>query len=178
LSILVVTDEVSPRESLTVSGVAASVMAGVVGVGDSASLRVFPSPGQPVTVAFLFLGAGAVAAIAVIVIAVVTIISVGIRIGRAYPALSFQQSALPFALTFSFPGAPLFQVAPLLVVALRFSPEDFTPVLLSVSLNFLPNLMLLHLRLSVRLNSWFRLMLRAPIIVLRLVITPTLRLNA
>ncbi|HEY7184827.1 MAG TPA: hypothetical protein VIC84_25555 [Blastocatellia bacterium] len=152
-------------------------MAGVAGVGDSASLRVFPSPVQAVTVAFLFLGAGAVAAIAVIAITIVTIISVAIGIGRVYPTFSFQQSALPFALTFPFPGAPLFQVAPLLVVALRFSPPDFTPVLLSVPLDFLPNLMLLHLRLSVRLNSGLSLMLRAPIIVLRLVITPILRLN-
>jgi hypothetical protein len=155
--ILTVAAEVPLIESFAVSGIAASVMAGVVGVSDSASLRIFPSPIQPVAIAFLFLAA-------VPVIAVVTVISVGIRRGTVYPALAFQQGALPFAfslaLALQFPGAPLFVVTPLLVVALRISSPGFMPFLLLVSMDFLSNLTF-----------------RVALITLRLTITPILRLS-
>jgi hypothetical protein len=121
-------------------------MTGVVGVRDSASLRIFPSSIQPVTVASLFL-------VAVAVIVVVTVISVGIRVGTVYPALAFQQGALPFALALQFPGAPLFVVTPLLVVTLRFSPPGFMPILLSISMDFRPSLTFRVSLIALRLTS-------------------------
>ena len=178
-TVLTVADEVPSIESCTVSGIAVSVMAGVVGVSDSASLRIFPSSIQSVTVASLFLAAVAVVTIPVIVIAVVVVISIGVRVGTVYPALAFQQGALPLALALQFPGAPLFVVTPLIVVALRISPPGFMPILLSVSLEFRPDLTLwyLKLRLSLWLNSGLYLTFRTSIIALRLMITPILRLS-
>jgi hypothetical protein len=85
---LTIADEVPSIESFTVRAIAVSVVAGVVGVSDSASLRVFPSPIQPITVASLFLTAVAVT-IAVIVIAIVIVILIGVRVGTVYPTLAF-----------------------------------------------------------------------------------------
>ena len=171
-TVLAVADEVPLMESFTVSSIAASVMTGIVWVGDSASLRIFPSSIQPITIASLFLAAVAVVTIPVIVIAVVIVISIGVRIGTVYPTLAFQQGALPLALALQLPGAPLFVATPLLVVA-----PGFSPILLSVSLDFRPNLTLWYLKLrsSLRLNSG--LMFRVSLIALRLTITPILRLS-
>jgi len=178
-TVLTETEEVPPIESLAVSGIAATVMAGVVGVSDSVSLRIFPPSIQSVAVASLFLAAVAVVTISIIVIAVVTVISIGVRVGTVYPALAFQQGALPLALALQFPGAPLFVVTPLIVVALRISPPGFMPILLSVSLEFRPDLTLwyMKLRLSLWLNSGLYLTFRTSIIALRLMITPILRLS-
>src|SRR5262249_41020589 len=111
-------------------------MAGVVGVCDSASLRIFPSSIQSVTVASLFLAAVAVVTIPVIVIAVVTVISIGVRVGTVYPALAFQQCALPLALALQVPGAPLFVVTPLVALPMLISPPGFISIMLSVPLEF------------------------------------------